>query len=139
MAKKSPSIAEVVKDPRAVATAAAAAAVRAKISPAAVDPKRKKIALVLAGIADAIQIGGWPAFMQGAASIPDDALDAGIVVLLTLVLGFRWRLLISLALELIPFVTLFPSWTAVVLSLPTVPVEPRVIDVPGEPVKEPTP
>jgi hypothetical protein len=59
--------------------------------------------------------------MAGIGSIPDAALDAGVAGVLLLVLGFRWRLLFSLALELVPFATLMPSWTAVVLSLPTKP------------------
>jgi hypothetical protein len=119
MSNQKPSVLAGVADPKAFA----AAAVRSQISPAAVDPTRKKIALAIAAIADAIQIGGWPAFMQGAVSIPDDVLDAVMVIGLTLILGFRWRLMISLALELIPFVTLFPSWTAVVASLPVRPKE----------------
>jgi hypothetical protein len=110
---------------------AAAHIVRAKLSPAAVPAKRKRIALVLAGIADIIQVGGAAVFMQGAVSIPDDILDGAMVVLLTLILGFRWRLLLSLGLELVPFATLFPSWTAAVASLPVIPEEPetKVIDV----------
>ena len=83
----------------------------------------KKIALVIAGLADLVQIGGFPIFSQGALSIPDDILDVSIALLLLIVLGFRWRLLFSLALELVPFVTLFPTWTAVVASLPTKPVD----------------
>jgi hypothetical protein len=119
MSNQQPGVLAAIADPKRIA----AAAVRAKISPAAVDPTRKKIALALAAVADAVQIGGWPVFMQGAVSIPDDVLDAGMVIALTLILGFRWRLLLSLALELVPFVTLFPSWTAVVASLPVRPKE----------------
>jgi hypothetical protein len=113
------SVLAAIAAPKAIAEAA----MREKISPAAVDPKRKKIALVLAALADAIQIGGWPAFIGGAAAVPDDVLDGAMVILLTLILGFRWRLLFSLALELTPFATLLPSWTAVVASLPVRPTE----------------
>jgi hypothetical protein len=119
MSNDKPSVLAAIADPKTIA----AAAMREKISPAAVDPTRKKIALVIAALADAVQIGGWPAFIGGAASISDDVLDAGVVILLTLILGFRWRLLLSLALELTPFATLFPSWTAVVASLPVRPAE----------------
>ncbi len=100
---------------------AAALLARSQVSPAAVDPTRKKIALGIAAIADLVQVGAFPIFSEGALSIPDDALDVGVAFVLLLVLGFRWRLLFSLALELVPFATLFPTWTAVVLSLPTVP------------------
>lgn len=102
---------------------AAAALARQNLSPAAVDPKRKKIALVIAGLADLVQLGGFPVFAEGALSIPDDVLDVSVALLLLIVLGFRWRLLFSLALELVPFATLFPTWTAVVASLPTKPVD----------------
>jgi hypothetical protein len=102
---------------------AAALLARTKLSPAAVDPTRKKIALAIAAVADLVQIGAFPIFSEGALSIPDDALDAGVAFVLLLVLGFRWRLLFSLGLELVPFATLFPTWTAVVASLPTIPKE----------------
>lgn len=105
--------------------AQAAALARQSLSPAAVDPKRKKVALVVAGIADLIQIGGFPIFSQGALSLPDDILDVVVALLLLITLGFRWRLVFSLALELTPVATLFPTWTAVVASLPTTPPPPR--------------
>lgn len=67
----------------------------------------------------------FPLFMEGALSIPDGVLDAAIAITLLLVLGFRWRLAAALALELTPFATLFPSWTAVVMSLPVLPPPPE--------------
>jgi hypothetical protein len=45
------------------------------------------------------------------------ALDAVTAVLLLLVLGFRWQLFIALAIEVIPFLELFPAWTLVVMAL----------------------
>jgi hypothetical protein len=105
---------KVPSDPKGLLAAAA----RAKLSPAAVDPTRKKIALGIAAVADAVQLGFFPIFSEGALSIPDDILDGVVVLALIVVLGFRWRLVASLALELVPFATLFPSWTAVVMSLP---------------------
>jgi hypothetical protein len=97
----------------------ALAARAAHASPAAVDPKRKRIALAIAALADIAQVGGFPIFSEGVLSIPDDVLDAVVALTLVFVLGFRWRLLLTLALELVPGLTLFPTWTAVVLSLPT--------------------
>ncbi len=88
---------------------------------AAVPAKRKKVALAIAGVADLLQLVLFPMFMEGALSIPDGVLDGAIAVLLLLVLGFRWRLAAALVLELTPFATLFPSWTAVVMSLPVLP------------------
>jgi hypothetical protein len=104
-------------DLKARGAAQVAALARAKLNPAAVSPTRKKIALAIAGVADLIQMGGFAFFGEGILSIPDDILDGIVALLLVIVLGFRWRLLMSLALELVPFATLFPSWTAVVLSI----------------------
>ena len=106
------------------ADAALAKLAQGHVSPAAVPAKRKKIALALAGLADLAQLGFFPIFGEGALSIPDDALDAAVAVLLLLTLGFRWRLAFSLLVELVPGATLFPTWTAVVLSLPTLPEPP---------------
>jgi hypothetical protein len=116
--------------PKVDTIAAVGHAVRAHISPAAVPLKRKRIALALAGIADLVQAGAFPVFAPGAPSPAVDALDAVVVVALTVILGFRWRLLISLAVELLPIATLFPTWTAVVASLPVLPEEasPKIID-----------
>jgi hypothetical protein len=44
-------------------------------------------------------------------------LDAITAAALLMVLGFRWSLLIALAIEVIPAVELFPAWTLVVLAL----------------------
>lgn len=112
--------------PRAVSSFAGsplAGMARSQISPAAVPVKRRNIALAIAVIADLIQAGAFPVFWEGAASPPDDVLDVIIAGTLILLLGFRWRLLMAFALELVPGVALFPSWTAVVFSLPVIPNE----------------
>jgi hypothetical protein len=106
-----------------------AKATRASLSPAAVPSSRKKIALGLAAIADLIQAGYFPIFGEGVLSPPDDVLDLAVAVVLVAVLGFRWRLVMALAMELVPGATLFPTWTAVVLSLPTIP------DLPVDPAE----
>lgn len=83
----------------------------------AVSPTRKRIALGIAALADAVQLGLFPVFAEGALSIPDDALDAVVAVLLLVTLGWRWRLVIALAAELVPGLALFPTWTAFVLMV----------------------
>jgi hypothetical protein len=82
-----------------------------------VSPRRKKIALAVAALADALQLGLFPVFGEGALSVPDDALDALVALVLLVTLGWRWRLLAALALELVPGVTVFPTWTAFVMTL----------------------
>ena len=95
-----------------------------------VSKKRKAIALAIAAIADLLQLGIWPAFVEGATSPFDDGLDAVVAIALVLTLGFSGRLLAALALELTPGAALFPAWTMVVASIPT---EPDVIVATAEP------
>jgi len=85
----------------------------------AVPANRKKIAIALGVIADATQ-GGLFAGMPALSWIPSDALDIVVGITLVALLGFRWRFVLALAIELVPGAQLFPSWTAFVLSLPTV-------------------
>jgi hypothetical protein len=87
----------------------------------ALTRRRKNVALAIAAIADAIQIGLFPAFLEGVLSIPDDALDAVVALLLLVTLGWRWRLALAIVAELTPGLALFPSWTVFVLTMPTTP------------------
>jgi hypothetical protein len=86
--------------------------------PAVLTRKRRYLALAVAGVSDLAQMIFSPAFIEGAASPFELALDGATAVVLLLILGFQWRLAIALLTELIPGVDLFPTWTAVVLSLP---------------------
>ena len=83
--------------------------------------KRKAVALLVAGTTDLLQLAFFPMFFEGAGSPFDWALDLVTGVVLTMILGFRWRTLLGVALELVPGLDLFPTWTALVLSLPSVP------------------
>jgi hypothetical protein len=83
-----------------------------------VPARRWKIALVVALVADAVQLGLVPLFGEGVFSAPDDVLDVLVAVVLLVTLGPRLRLAGALAIELVPGATLLPTWTAVVLSLP---------------------
>jgi hypothetical protein len=83
-----------------------------------VSPHRKRIALIAASLSDVAQVALFPAFVEGAASPAEVALDAATAILILLIVGFRWRLAIALAVELLPGADLFPTWTAVVASLP---------------------
>lgn len=103
---------------QAVRTEVAAQA-HAGLQTHAVSSTRKKIALVIAGLADLVQLGFFPIFGEGALSIPDDVLDVLVAVALFVTLGFKLRVLLALAIELVPGVALFPSWTAVVATIPS--------------------
>jgi hypothetical protein len=90
----------------------------------AISRRRKVIAAFVAGVSDLAQMIFFPVFVEGAASPFEIALDVATALTILLIVGFRWRLAIALALELVPGVDLFPSWTAVVLSLPSEPSPP---------------
>jgi len=80
--------------------------------------RQKRIALAVAGAADLIQLALAPLFVEGGFSPFDVALDVATAVALFGVLGWRWRTALALGLELVPGVALFPSWTAVVATMP---------------------
>src|SRR5215510_9690850 len=67
-----------------------------------VPAKRKKIALAVAAVADIVQLVFMPLFIEGAASPFEDALDVAVAIVLVAVLGFRARLVLAFATELIP-------------------------------------
>jgi hypothetical protein len=98
--------------------------------------QRWALALAVAGAADLLQLLVFPAFIEGAASPFDDAVDVVVVTLLLAILGFRWRLAIGLGAELIPGVALFPTWTAVVAS---VRVDPKPAPLPAPAPTPPKP
>jgi hypothetical protein len=81
--------------------------------------RRKMFALAVATASDLIRVVFYPAFIEGAASPLDVALDVVTAGLILFVAGAQWRLAIALAAELVPGLDLFPTWTAVVLSLPS--------------------
>lgn len=97
------------------------------LSPAAVPASRKKIAIAIGLLADAAQ-GGMFLEMPALSWLPADALDILVAIVLLVLLGFRWRIVIALALEMIPGVQLFPSWTAFLISLPTIEGETKKLE-----------
>jgi len=80
-------------------------------------PRQKRIALVVAAVADLAQIALAPLFAEGALSPLDFALDAAVALTLVGILGWRWRTGLALAAELVPGLALFPTWTAMVATL----------------------
>jgi hypothetical protein len=97
------------------------------VSAARLTPRRKWVALAIAAFADALQLGLSPVFAPGALSLPDDALDVAVAVGLLLTTGFSWRLVLALAIELVPGLALFPSWTAFVATLPAASVKAQAL------------
>ena len=80
---------------------------------------QKSAAIAIAGCADLIQLGLAPFFFEGAMSPFEDVLDFFVALLLMMVCGFRWQFVLAFAMELIPGLDLLPTWTAVVLLIPS--------------------
>ena len=78
---------------------------------------RFRAAMVLAILADALQIVVFPLFVEGALSPADDVLDFGIAAVLTQLLGWHWEFLPSFLAKLVPGVDLVPFWTMAVANV----------------------
>ena len=78
---------------------------------------RFRAAMVLAIIADALQIVVFPLFVEGAESPADDILDFGIGAVLVYLLGWHWEFLPSFFAKLVPGVDLAPFWTMAVANV----------------------
>jgi hypothetical protein len=78
---------------------------------------RFRAALVLAIIADALQIVIFPLFIEGAASPADDILDFGVGAVLVYLLGWHWEFLPSFFAKLVPGLDLVPFWTMAVANV----------------------
>ena len=73
--------------------------------------------MVLAIVADALQIIVFPLFVEGALSPADDILDFGIAAILINLLGWHWEFLPSFLAKLVPGVDLVPFWTMAVANV----------------------
>ena len=78
---------------------------------------RFRTAMILAIIADALQIVVFPIFVEGAASPADDILDFAIGAALVYLLGWHWEFLPSFFAKLVPGVDLVPFWTIAVANV----------------------
>ena len=78
---------------------------------------RMRAAMILALVADAVQLAVLPLFIEGAASPADDALDLGVGAVLVYMLGWHWEFLPSFAAKLVPGVDLVPLWTLAVANV----------------------
>ena len=78
---------------------------------AALKTPRWRMALLVAVISDAIGFG------LGLIPPIQWVVDGITVLVLLRVLGFSWPLLIALAVEAVPVLEIFPTWTLVVLVM----------------------
>lgn len=78
---------------------------------------RFQVALILAIVADALQLIVFPLFVEGAESPADDLLDVGVGIALVRLLGWHWEFLPSFLAKLAPGVDLVPFWTLAVANV----------------------
>jgi hypothetical protein len=94
---------------------------------------RFRAAMVLAVLADGLQIAIFPLFAEGAISPLDDVLDLVVMAGLVWLIGWNWEFVPSFVAELVPGLDLVPFWTLAVANVyrKRKPVEDavRVIDV----------
>ena len=79
------------------------------------DHRRITAARAFAVLADVIQIGLAPLFVEGGLSIFDAILDVLMAGVLTLLVGWHWAFLPAFLAELTPGLDLVPSWTVAVI------------------------
>jgi hypothetical protein len=73
--------------------------------------------MILAIVADLLQLVVFPFFVQGAMSPADDVLDLGIAGVLSYLLGWHWEFMPSFLVKLVPGVDLVPLWTLAVANV----------------------
>lgn len=78
---------------------------------------RFQAAMILAIVADALQIAVFPVFAEGAMSPAEDVLDLGVGALMVHLLGWHWEFLPSFFAKLMPGVDLVPFWTLAVFNV----------------------
>jgi len=78
---------------------------------------RFRAAMVLAIVADAVQLVVFPLFVEGVESPAEDVLDFGMGAALTYLLGWHWEFLPSFLAKLVPGVDLVPFWTLAVANV----------------------
>jgi hypothetical protein len=78
---------------------------------------RMRAALILALAADALQVGVFPLFAEGAASPADDILDFCVSGAMIYLLGWHWEFLPSFFGKLVPGVDVVPFWTLAVANV----------------------
>lgn len=74
-------------------------------------------AMVLAIVADALQLVIFPVFVAGGLSPADDVLDLGVGALMVHLLGWHWEFLPSFLAKLVPGIDLVPFWTLAVANV----------------------
>ncbi|MGB6828892.1 MAG: hypothetical protein WBE41_12675 [Terracidiphilus sp.] len=78
---------------------------------------RLKAAMILAVLADVLQLVVFPFFVEGFGSPADDVLDLVIGATMVGLLGWQWEFLPSFLGKFVPGVDLVPFWTLAVANV----------------------
>ena len=78
---------------------------------------RFRSAMLVALLADGLQIVLFPLFSEGALSPADDLLDVGVALILGRLIGWHWEFLPSFCTKLVPVVDAVPFWTLAVANV----------------------
>jgi len=78
---------------------------------------RMRAAMILAIVADVLQVVVFPLVIQGAVSPADDIIDFVVGGSLTYLLGWHWEFLPSFLGKLVPGVDMVPFWTLAVANV----------------------
>jgi hypothetical protein len=89
---------------------------------------RVRAAFIVALVADLLQIGLFPLFIEGALSPLDAALDVTVGATLIWLLGFHWAFVPGFIAEALPVADLVPTWTGAVLLASRARAVPRLAD-----------
>lgn len=91
----------------------------AGLKPLNVPLKRKYLALLLAGAVDIAQATVLAPYtsVPGAISPVEWGVDIATSIALVAILGWNWRILLAFFVELVPMVSLFPTWSALILTI----------------------
>jgi hypothetical protein len=83
------------------------------------NPSRSNFqaAMILAIVADLLQIAVFPFFVEGAASPAEDILDVAAGAVMFSLLGWHWEFTPSFLAKLLPGVDLVPFWTLAVANV----------------------
>src|SRR5215469_9851395 len=78
---------------------------------------RFRTAILVALLADGLQIILFPLFSEGALSPADDLLDVAVALILGRLIGWHWEFLPSFCTKLLPVVDAVPFWTLAVANV----------------------
>jgi hypothetical protein len=78
---------------------------------------RLRAAMVVAILADILQLLVFPFVVEGAVSPTDDLIDLAVAAILVALLGWQWEFMPSFVAKVVPAVDMVPFWTLAVANV----------------------